>query len=133
VLGPVIALPRREDDPYDAPFTAARYLAQAGVKFAISARASSDVRNLPFEAGYAQAFGLRHDDALKAVTLYPAEILGVADRIGSLEAGKIADLVVTDGDLLEMRTRVKHLFIGGNPVSLETKHTRLYEKYLARP
>ena len=133
ILGSIIALPTREDDPYDARFTVPRDLAKAGVKFALTAPSSSDMRNLPYEAGFAQAYGLPHEEALKTVTLYPAEILGVADKIGSIEMGKIADLVVTDGDLLEIRTQIKNLFIAGKNVSLETKHTKLYQLYLNRP
>ncbi len=133
ILGSIITLPRREDDPYDAPFTLPSELAKAGVKFALTSPSSSDIRNLPYEAGFAQAYGLSHEEALRAVTLAPAEILGVADKIGSIEAGKMADLVVTDGDLLELRTQVKNLFIAGRNVSLETRQTRLYQKYLNRP
>lgn len=133
ILGSIVTLPAREDDPYDAPFTLPAALAKAGVKFALTSPSSSDIRNLPYEAGFAQAYGLSHEEALKAVTLAPAEILGVADRVGSIEVGKIADLVVADGDLLEIRTQVKNLFIAGRNVSLETKHTRLYQKYLNRP
>ncbi len=133
ILGSIIALPAREDDPYDVRFTAPRDLARAGVKFALSAGGSTETRNLPYEAGFAQAYGLPHEDALRAVTLSPAEILGVADRIGSIERGKVADLVLTDGDLLELRTQVKRLFIAGREVKLETRHTRLYQQYLARP
>jgi imidazolonepropionase-like amidohydrolase len=133
ILGSIVALPDREDDPYDVRFTLPRDLARAGIKFALTSSSSSEVRNLPYEAGFAEAYGLSHEDALKAVTLNPAEILGVAAKVGSIETGKTADLVVTGGDLLEIRTQVKHLFIAGKNVSLETKHTRLYEKYLNRP
>lgn len=133
ILGSIVALPTRDDDPYDASFTLPRDLARAGIKFALTSPSSSDVRNLPYEAGFAQAYGLMHDEALRAVTINPAEILGTKDILGSIETGKIADLVVTDGDLLEIRTQIKHLFIAGKNVSLETKHTRLYEKYLSRP
>jgi len=133
IVGPVVRLPGREDDPYDAPFTVPRDLAKAGVKFAIASTGSSDIRNLPYEAGYAQGFGLSHEDALRSITRNPAEILGIGDKIGSIEAGKIADLVVTNGDLLEMRTQVRYVFIAGRPVSLETRHTRLYQQYMARP
>ena len=133
ILDSIIDLPVREDDPYDARFTVPRDLAKAGIKFAVTAPSSSDLRNLPYEAGFAQAYGLSHEEALKSVTLYPAEILGVADRIGSIEKGKIADLVVTDGDLLEIRTQIKNLFIAGRNISLETKHTRLYHQYSERP
>jgi len=132
ILNSIVRLPARDDDPYDEPFTLPRDLARAGVKFALSSPGSSNVRNLPYEAGFAEAYGLAHIDALRAVTVSPAEILGVADRIGTIEAGKIADLVVTDGDILEIRTQVKHLFIAGKNVSLETRQTRLYQKYMAR-
>ena len=133
ILGSIVALPTRDDDPYDARFTLPRDLARAGIRFALTSPSSSDVRNLPYEAGFAQAYGLTHDEALRAVTINPAEILGTREILGSIETGKIADLVVTDGDLLEIRTQIKHLFIAGKNVSLETKHTRLYEKYLNRP
>ncbi len=133
ILDSIIALPRREDDPYDALYTVPRDLARAGVKFALTAGGSTETRNLPYEAGMAQAYGLPHEDALRAVTLAPAEILGVADRIGSIEPGKIADLVVTDSDLLEPRTQIKRLFIAGREVELDTRHTRLFEQYGARP
>jgi imidazolonepropionase-like amidohydrolase len=132
ILDSIIALPGRQDDPYDARFTLPRDLAAAGVKFALTNTSASDLRNLPYEAGFAQAYGLAHEEALKAVTLYPAEILGVADKIGSIEPGKIADLVITDGDLLELKTQVKNLMIAGKEVSLETKHTQLYKKYMNR-
>jgi imidazolonepropionase-like amidohydrolase len=132
ILDSIIALPSRQDDPYDARFTLPKELAAAGVRFALTSPSPADVRSLPYEAGFAQAYGLSHEEALKAVTVYPAEILGVADRIGTIEPGKIADLVVTDGDLLEIRTQVRNLLIAGRPVSLETKHTELYKKYLDR-
>ncbi len=132
ILDSIVALPGRQDDPYDSRFTLPKALAAAGVKFALTSPSASDVRNLPYEAGFAQAYGLSHEEALKAVTLYPAELLGVSDRIGTIEAGKIADLVITDGDLLEIRTQVKNLMIAGNEVSLDTKHTLLYKKYMDR-
>jgi imidazolonepropionase-like amidohydrolase len=132
ILDSIVDLPAREDDPYDARFTVPRVLAQAGVRFALTSPGSADVRNLPYEAGFAEAYGLSHQDALRAITVNPAEILGVADRLGTIEAGKLADLVVTDGDILELRTQVKQLFIAGKNVGVESKHTRLYQKYLAR-
>jgi len=133
ILDSIVQLPAREDDPYDAPFTLPRDLAKAGVRFALTSPGSADIRNLTYEAGFAEAYGLAHEDALRAITASPAEILGVADRIGTIEAGKIADLVITDGDILEPRTQVKQVFIAGKSVGLESKHTRLYQKYLARP
>jgi imidazolonepropionase-like amidohydrolase len=133
LVGPVLRMPNREDDPYDAAFTNAGLLSKAGVKIAFQTLDSAHVRDLPYNAGMAAAFGLAKEEALKAVTIYPAEIWGVADRIGSIEQGKIANLIVTDGDPLEILTQVKHLFINGRQMPLTSRHTELYEKYKARP
>lgn len=134
VVTSVMAMPSREDDPYDANYAAPGKLAAAGVHFAIAAgEPNPDIRNLPFVAGMASAFGLSRDDALKAVTLWPAEIFGVGDRLGSIEVGKIANIVVTDGDLLEARTNTKHLFIDGREIPLENMQTRLNDEYKGRP
>ncbi len=139
ILGPVLDLPEREDDPYDRAYSTAADLYKAGIKFAFATRSggresASQIasRNLPFQAGMAAAFGLPPEEALKAVTLYPAQILGVKD-LGSLEAGKIANIIITDGDPLEAKTQVKHLVINGRVTSTDNKHRRLYEKYIARP
>ena len=133
LIGPVLPNPVNEDDPYDMPFANAGILSKAGVKIAFKTLDSAHVRDLPTHAGFAAAFGLAREEALKAVTIYPAEILGVADQIGSIEKGKIANLIVTDGDPLELLTHVKHLFINGRQIPLSSKHTELYEKYRARP
>jgi imidazolonepropionase-like amidohydrolase len=123
----VRTLPGREDDPFDVNFAAPGQLAAAGVKFAISTGdGGAEVRDLPHIAGMAAAYGLSPDDALRAVTLWPAQIFGMADRFGSLEAGRVANVVVTTGDLLEARTDTKYLFIDGRPVPLETRHSTLY-------
>jgi imidazolonepropionase-like amidohydrolase len=128
-----LTLPSREDDPYDANYSAASKLSAAGVRFAItSGEPNPDVRNLPYVAGMAAAFGLSPQDALRAVTLSPAEIFGVADRLGSLEVGKIANLVVTTGDLLEARTDTRHLIIDGRVVPLGTKHSQLNDTFKNR-
>ena len=132
IVGPVLRSPGSKD-PYDAIYSNAGILNKAGVKIAFLTRSAADGRNLPYQAGTASAFGLPKEEALKAVTIYPAEILGVADKIGSLETGKLANIIVTDGDPLEMRTQIKHLFIGGEKISLKTKHTELYEKFKNRP
>ncbi len=106
---------------------------KAGVKFAISTGDSGpEVRDLPYHAGLASAYGLAKDEALKAVTLYPAQILGISDRLGSIETGKIANIVVTDGDILEPRTNIKHLFIGGRMLPLTSRHTKLYDQFKDR-
>ncbi|HKX32856.1 MAG TPA: amidohydrolase family protein [Blastocatellia bacterium] len=133
ILSQVLDLPETEDDPYDSAYARAAELYQAGVKFAFSTGTASDVRLLPYHAGTAAAFGLPKDEALKGVTIYPAQILGVGKLVGSIEAGKLANLVITDGDILEFRTKVKQIFINGRPVDLSNKHTRLYEKFKDRP
>jgi imidazolonepropionase-like amidohydrolase len=133
IVGPVLRMPNKEDDPYDAAFTNAAMLSKAGVKIAFQTRDSAHVRDLPYHAGMAAAFGLPKDEALKAVTIYPAEIFGVADRVGSIDQGKVANLIVTNGDPLEILTQVRYLFINGREIPLTSRHTELYEKYKARP
>ncbi len=133
ILGPTLADPEHEDDPYDAAYTLPDQFYKAGVKFAFGTFNNEFSRNLPYQAATAVAFGLPYEEALKAVTVNPAEIWGVGDRIGSIEEGKWADLVITDGDPLETRTQVKQLFIKGKQVDLDNKQKRLYEKYMARP
>jgi imidazolonepropionase-like amidohydrolase len=133
ILTSVMDLPSREDDPYDVNFSAPSKLHRAGVRFAIaSGDQGAEVRNLPYTAGMAAAFGLPKEAALRAVTLAPAEILSVSDRLGTIEVGKMANLVVTDGDLLEARTKTRHLFIDGRPIPLSTKHEVLYETFKNR-
>jgi imidazolonepropionase-like amidohydrolase len=134
IVDSTLNLPLREDDSYDTQFENAAKLQQAGVRFAISTGdAGAHVRDLGFHAGMASAYGLSRDEALKSVTLYPAQILGVADRLGSIEPGKIANLVVADGDILEARTNVRHLFIAGREIPLTSRHTILYEQFRQRP
>ncbi len=133
IVGPIVQNPVNEDDPYDSPFANAGLLSKAGVKIAFQTQASAEARDLPYHAGMASAFGLPKEEALKAVTIYPAEIFGVADKVGSIEQGKVANLIVTDGDPLEILTQIKYLFIAGHQVPLSSKHTELYEKYKARP
>lgn len=133
ILTGIWDLPSREDDFYDTLYENAAKLQQAGVRFAISSGdTGANVRNLPFYAGMASAFGLPRAEALKSVTLYPAQIMNVADKLGSIEVGKMANLVVTDGDLLETRTHVRHLFIDGRQVPLTSRHTDLYDAFKNR-
>jgi imidazolonepropionase-like amidohydrolase len=132
VVGPVLALPSDRFDPYDAAYANAAVLQRAGVPFAIMSDDEENPRNLAFHAAMACAFGLPREEALRAITLYPATILGLVDEIGSLSPGRRADLVVTDGDLLEITTRVIHLYIDGVPVDLSNRQTRFYERYRAR-
>ena len=133
VLLKVLRLPARESDPYDAAYANAAVLHRAGVRFAIVSDDSENVRNLPYEAAMAAAYGLPEAVALRAITLSPAEIFGAADRIGSIAPGREANLVLATGDILDTRTQLTHVFIGGAAQSLETRHTRLYERYKERP
>ncbi len=133
VLVGVDQLPAREADPYDAAYANAAALYRGGVRFAIVTDNASNSRNLPFEAAMAHAFGLPKDAALRAITLSPAEILGVSATLGSIEVGKSATLIITNGDILDHRTSVSGVVIDGREMSLDNKHLRLYEKYKARP
>jgi imidazolonepropionase-like amidohydrolase len=133
ILRPVLTEVQQEDDAYDRLLTQPAELSAAGVKFAIASFDNSFSRRLGQNAANAVANGLSYDEALKAVTLYPAQILGLADQVGTLENGKIANLIVTNGDPLELTTDVKYLFIHGQITALDNKQLRLYEKYSHRP
>jgi len=133
ILTGILDLPTREDDFYDTLYENASKLQQAGVRFCISSGdGGPNVRNLPYYAGMAAAFGLPRSEALKAVTLYPAQIMNVGDRMGSIEVGKMANLVVTNGDLLETRSAVRYLFIDGREVKLNSRHTDLNDAFKNR-
>jgi imidazolonepropionase-like amidohydrolase len=133
----VFTQPSRDTESYDVHFTAPEKMRAAGVTVLFSTGAGGfgamNARNLPYHAAQAIAFGLPEDEALKAVTLYPAQILGVADRIGSIEVGKDATLFICDGKIFDLRANVKRMWIAGHEISLENRHTRLYEKYRNRP
>lgn len=138
ILTGVLQLPTRSWRPYDEPFTAAARLHGAGVPFALGDSGSgfeaSNARNLPFHAAMAAAHGLPREVALAAITLRPAQLLGVDDRLGSLETGKEASFVVTDGDPLEITTRIEGVWSLGEPLDLSRdRQRRLYERYRHRP
>ncbi len=123
-------LPRRADDPYDGSYTVPLKLYEAGVLFCLAHTSDpSFIRYLPEEAGRAAAYGLPRDEALRAVTLNTARIFGVDDQLGSIDVGKQATLVVTDGDMLELTSHVQLEFIGGREVDLSSHHTLLWDKY----
>lgn len=132
ILGKVFELPLHDDDAYDAPYTLPADFFKAGVKICFGTFDVEFARNVPFEAAQAVAFGLPHDEALKALTINTAEILGVGDQLGSIEKGKAADLILTDGDPMEAKTNIKEMFIAGRAVPLESRHTREYEKWMKR-
>jgi imidazolonepropionase-like amidohydrolase len=133
VLAPTNRLPEQEDTPYDKPYTEPSELFAAGIPIAFSSFGTSFSRRLPQYAGTAVAYGLPHDEALKAVMLNAAQIFGLADQLGTLEPGKIANVIVTNGDPLELQTQVRYLFIKGQPTSTDNKHRELYEQYRKRP
>jgi len=133
ILGRTEALPENEDGPYDQAESLPGEVFKSGVKFAFATFNNEFVRNLPYNAARAVAYGLPYDEALKALTINAAEIWGVSDKIGSIEKGKWADLMVVNGDPLETPTQIKHLYIKGQEIDLTNKQTRLYEKYMGRP
>jgi imidazolonepropionase-like amidohydrolase len=138
ILNGVLKLPARDWEPYDAPYTAAKRLHDAGVEFSIGdgggGFSAAHVRNLPFHAAMAAAFGLPKDVALRSVTLSAAELLGIEDRVGSLEVGKEATFIATNGDPLEVKTRILRAWITGNEIDFSLdRQKRLYKKYDNRP
>ncbi len=133
ILGRTEALPDNEDGPYDQAESLPGQVYKAGIKFAFATFNNEFSRNLPYNAARAVAYGLPADEALKAVTINAAEIWGASDKMGSIEKGKWADLMITDGDPLETPTAIKHLYIKGQEVDMTNKQTRLYQKYMARP
>jgi imidazolonepropionase-like amidohydrolase len=137
IVAGVLATPTRGYESYDEAFTVASKLAKAGVRYCIADEgggfAAANARNVPYQAAMAEAFGLDHDEALKSVTLYPAQILGAGDKIGSIEVGKLADLQVTDGDPLIIATQCEQVVVNGKVVPMESRQTRLFHKYDERP
>ncbi len=137
ITGSPTDLPARRDAAYDEELSLPAKLQAAGVRYCIGdsgeTMAAANARNLPYLAAQAIGFGLTREQALRAITLSAAEVLGVADVLGSIEVGKSADLFVADGDPLELGTRIEAVYIAGKVVSLETRQTRLFEKYDHRP
>ncbi len=133
----IFTLPSQTSDSYDVQFRAPGLLHRAGVTVAIGSGLTRmnapNQRNLPYLAAQAAAFGLPADAALAAITLVPAQLHGVADRLGSIEPGKEASIFAATGDILDIRSEVKRLWIAGAEQSLESRHTRLSERYRARP
>ncbi|MEM6648343.1 MAG: amidohydrolase family protein, partial [Bacteroidota bacterium] len=132
LVGPVLSVPTRQSDRFDKAYANAGLMHKAGVKVAIRTGEIENVRNLPFNAGFAAAYGLGKEEALRAVTIVPAEIFGVADDMGSLEVGKKATLFISDGDPFETRTNIKQVFIDGWMIPMDSRHTRLYDEFLER-
>jgi imidazolonepropionase-like amidohydrolase len=136
ILDTVLTLPTREDLAHDASYSTASTLAKAGVRFAFAAGETDDVENvrlLPYHAARSVAWGLPRERAIEAMTIDAARILGVDDKVGSIETGKLANLVISRGDPLEVKTPITHVIIGGRRVSLENRQLTLYERYKERP
>jgi imidazolonepropionase-like amidohydrolase len=132
VVGPVLSVPRSDFEPYDSRYANAAVLTRAGVEVAIMSSDDENPRNLPFAAGFASNWGLSKGEALRTVTLNAARIVGMQDSLGSLTAGKRADIVLTDGDLFEATTQVLSMWIDGREVSMSNRQTELYERYRER-
>jgi len=132
ILGSVLTLPPREDMFHAASYQAAGELARAGVRFAFATSDTANVRQLPYHAAMSVAWGLPREQALRALTIDAAEILGVSGEVGSLEPGKVANLLIAKGDPLEARTEVTHVIVNGREVDLGNKQLSLYERYLKR-
>lgn len=132
VLTTTLYTPSRDYDNYQRPYQNPGLMAEAGVKVAIVSDDTENSRNTPFEAGYAAAYGMGVEEALKAVTINPAEMFGVADKIGSLEAGKHANLFISDGDPFEPMTTIEHVFIKGYKIPMDSRHIQLYQEFLDR-
>ena len=132
ILGSLESAPG-DDVPYDEIYAQPGLLYEAGVKFAFSTGAGSNARHVAFHAALAMAYGLPSDGALKALTIWPAEIFGVEKEIGSIEKGKLANFFITTGDPMDLRTQVVEVFIKGRMLADDDRHSRLYAKYKSRP
>ncbi|HLU90058.1 MAG TPA: amidohydrolase family protein [Cyclobacteriaceae bacterium] len=132
ITGPVLSLPTRQSDRFDAAYANPGKMMEAGVKVALRTNDAENVRNLPFNAGFAAAYGMGKENALKSVTIVPAEILGVEEHLGSIEPGKSATLFVSDGDPFETKTQVIHVFIDGYKIPMTNRQIQLYQEFLER-
>ncbi len=133
ITGGVLELPTRDYDRYDKAYANPGLLKKAGVKVAIKSESgNNNYRNLPYHAGFAVAYGMNKEDALKAITIIPAELLGVANKLGSIEVGKSATLFICNGDPFETKTQVSHVFIEGWSMPMVSRQTELYNEFLKR-
>ena len=128
IVGPIYEAPK-EDERYDTIYSLPAQLYKRGVKIVFASYSAHNVRNLPDQAGFATAFGLPYDEALKAVTLNAAEVWGVADQLGSLDVGKTANVVMANGDPLDVKTDVKQVFIQGRAIPMISRQTQLRDEY----
>lgn len=132
ITGPILSNPSRDSDNYDNAYANAGKMQKGGIQVAIRTNETENVRNLPYNAGFAATYGMGWEEAFKAVTQVPADIMGIGDKYGSLEKGKVANLFIADGDPFETKTQIKFLFIRGWQIPLESRHTLLYDEFLER-
>jgi imidazolonepropionase-like amidohydrolase len=132
LVGPTLRTPSRDYDNYQRPYENPALMAKAGVKVAIMTAGTENVRNLLYNAGYAATYGMGTDEAVKAITLTPAEIFGVADKIGSITVGKMANLFIADGDPFELTTTVEQVFIAGQKIPMVSRQNQLYREFIRR-
>lgn len=133
ILGTPLSYPRGKFEPWDSIYRCAGALDRAGVRFCFASENAASAYELPMQAGMAVAHGLPRERAEYALTLGAAQILGIADRVGSIEVGKQADLIITTDTPLQAASQVTHMFIDGKPIELTSMHTESYEKYKNRP
>ena len=132
ITGPILNNPGRSSDHYNIGYSNAGKMQKAGIKVAIRTNETENVRNLPYNAGFAAAYGMGFKEAFKAVTINAAEMFGIENKYGSVERTKVANVFVTDGDPFETKTTIKYLFIDGYNIPLESRHTYLYDEFLER-
>ncbi len=132
ITGPVLSTPTRGSDSYDAPYKNPGIMQKAGVKVALRTMDTENSRNLPYNAGFAATYGMGREEALKAITINAAEIMGVGDELGSIEVGKKANIFVSSGDPFQTSTKILDVFIDGYKVPMTSRHIELYEEFLDR-
>ncbi|MFD2532531.1 amidohydrolase family protein [Gracilimonas halophila] len=132
IAGPVLSTPTRSSDAYDAAYKNPDVMQKAGVKVALRTGDTENARNLPYNAAFAATYGMGREEALKAVTINAAEIMGVGDTIGSIEVGKKANFFVANGDPFETKTQILNVFIDGYLVPMTSRQIELYEEFLDR-
>lgn len=132
ITGPILSTPTRNSDAYDAPYKNPGIMQKAGVKVALRTNDTENVRNLPYNAGFAAAYGMGREEALKAITINAAEIMGVSDQIGSIEVGKKANIFVSSGDPFKTSSKILDVYIDGYKIPMTSRHTELYDEFLNR-
>jgi len=132
ITGPVLSTPTRGSDSYDTPYKNPGIMQKAGVKVALRTNDTENARNLPYNAGFAATYGMGREEALKAITINAAEIMGVSDQIGSIEVGKKANIFVSTGDPFETSSKILDVFIDGYKIPMTSRHTELYDEFLNR-